>query len=148
MKNIAVFPYTKRDKSKIDPRLLPYLDGWKLVEQYKGKDIIIPPTWDSKFTVVKYFEVYKEANDVNPGEEENEIGLRIEGGWWPYDTEVIIEMRIAGYDVLDEVNKVSAEIYKAGGAPMKLYHDGKLITDFKERRWFWYIPKDKVVVQF
>ena len=136
MKTLSLFPLKESDYSKIDKRVQPYLKNWGAIQTYKGKTVKIPGTWDSTVTPVKYFQVIKGDNDPNPGEEENEIGLRIELGWFPFDTEVIIEVRISGYDVLDGANIVHAEIYKAGSAKMQLYHGGKLITNFK--KWGFY----------
>ena len=143
-KTHSIFPFTASNLRDIDSRLLPYTDGWKLVEKYKGKTITIPSDWNSHFKIINYFQVVKGENDPNPGEAENEIGLRIEGGWFPFDTEVIINLFIRGKDVLSGKNHVSAEILKAGGASMKLYHKLKLITDFTEKCWWSRKNVDKV----
>ena len=145
-RTFSIFPFKKSDISKIDERLIPFTQGWKVIQKYKGKTVLIPGTWNSKITIVKYYQVVKQEGDPNTGEEENEIGLRIEAGWWPYDTEVIIELRISGYDVLDGLNKVSAEILKSGGAEMELYYKDKLITNFKSKGWF-KKPIDKVWIE-
>ncbi len=144
MKTFSIFPFKESDISKIDKRILPFVTGWKVKQKYKDETVKIPGTWDSEITIVKYFQVIKGEDSPNPGEEENEIGLRIEAGWWPYDTEVIIELRISGYDVLDGTNNVHAEIYKAGGAPMKVYHNNKFLTNFTKRLAWWRIKTDKV----
>ena len=130
MPSSSIFPFTAKNLRDIDQRLLPFTEGWKLVELYKGKTVTIPGDWDSHFKIINYFKVVKEATDHNAGEAENEIGLRIEGGWFPYDTEVIINLFISGKDVLSGKNTVHAEIFKAGGASMCLYHNDKLITNF------------------
>ena len=144
MKTLALFPFKESDISKIDKRLIPFLQGWKIIQKYKGKTVLIPGTWNSEITTVKYFQVVKGKDDPNSGEEENEIGLRIEAGWWPYDTEVIIEVRISGYDVLDGTNNVHAEIFKAGGASMKVYHNGKFLTNFTKKVRWRCVKSDKV----
>jgi len=136
------------DFKNIDIRLKKYLKDWKLEENYKGKTVEIPGDWDSEFYPTKYFSVIKEEGEPNydPTEAENEIGLTLEGGWKGYDSEVIVNLLIIGIDVLNKVDKVSAEILKSGGASMKLYHKGKLITDFKSKGWFSH-PIDKVWIE-
>jgi len=144
---ISSYP-TLKDFNKIDPRLKKYLKGWQLVEIYKDKVVKIPGDWDSEFYPTKYFSVVKEENEPNydPTEAENEIGLTLEGGWKGYDSEVIVNLLIRGTDVLNGVRKVSAEILKAGGASMTLYHDNKLVTNFKSKGWF-NKPLDKVWIE-
>lgn len=145
MKTFAIYPFDTLDLDRIDKRLLPFVKNWKAVELYKNKTVTIPNTWDSKFTILNYFQVYKSIDDPNPGEDENEIGMTIVGGWHPYDTEVIINLRISGKDVLDNINyKVSAEILKSAGAPITLYHNDKLITDFTQKRFWCKVKKDKI----
>lgn len=149
MPSSTISQYPKlEDFNNIDSRLEKYLQDWKLVENYKGKIVKIPGDWNSEFYPTKYFSVIKENGEpnYNPTEAENEIGLTLEGGWRGYDSEVIVNLLIRGEDVLDGVNKVSAEILKCGGASMKLYHKGKLITDFKSKGWF-SRPLDKVWIE-
>ena len=134
------------DFKDIDSRLKPYLTQWKLVENYKSKIVEIPGDWNSEFYPVKYFHVVKDANSPNPGEEENETGLTLEGGWRGYDSEVIVNLLIRGKDVLNGTNHISAEILKSGGAEMKLYWRDMMITDFKPKRWF-APPRDKVWIE-
>ena len=129
---------------QIDERLLPYTEGWELIETYKGKTVKIPPDWDSGFFPDRYFQVIKRPGDPNSDESENEISLRVEGGWRGYDSEVIINLFITGKDVLSGRPKVSAEILKAGGAPMVLKFHKNPVTDFTQKSWFSTIPKDKV----
>ena len=142
---ISSYP-TLSDFDGIDSRLKPYLTDWKLVENYKGKIVEIPGDWNSEFYPVKYFHVVKEKGDVNSGEAENEIGLTLEGGWRGYDSEVIVNLLIRSKDVLNDTNKVSAEILKAGGASMKLYWRDTLVTDFRNNGWF-RNPLDKVWIK-
>lgn len=139
MPSSTISKYPKlEDFKNIDIRLKKYLTNWKLVENYKGKTVEIPGDWDSEFYPTKYFSVIKEEGEPNydPTEAENEIGLTLEAGWVGFDSEVIVNLLIRGTDVLNKVDKVSAEILKSGGATMKLYHKDKLITDFKTDGWF------------
>jgi len=139
--------FTQEDLDKIDPRLQPYLTGWQLVEHYKGQTVLIPDTWNSEIYPYKYFEVYKTDSDPNAGEAENEIMLYLSCGWRGYDDECVIVLMIRDYDVLGEDDKISAEIYKFGGADMGLYRNGKLITDFKKGNWWWTEPVDKIWIE-
>ena len=139
--------FTQADLDRIDPRIKKHLEGWKLVEQYKGKTVNVPPDWNSEVFPYKYCEVYKSPTDPNPGEEENEIQLYLSFGWRGYDDEVIIVLMIVGKNVLDGTNKVSAEIHKMSGADMKLYKNNKLITDFTKQNMWWKEPLDKVWVE-
>lgn len=143
----AIYPFEESRLNEVDKRMLPYLKDWKAIYTYNDNQVIIPGTWGSEFTVDRYFRVIKSPDDPNPGEAENEIGVRIEGGWHPFDTEVIINLFIVGTNVLDGTAKVSAEILKPSGATIKLYHDDVLITNFTEKSW-WYTKKlDKVWVE-
>jgi len=147
MNTFSIFPFETKHVTKIDQRLTPYVEKWKLVEVYKGKTVTIPPDWDSHFKIINYFKVVKKENDPNTGdniEEENEIGMQIQGGWFPYDSEVIINLFIRGKDVISGANKVSAEILKCGEADMKLYWNDKIITDFTEKKYWYSIHKDKI----
>lgn len=136
--------FTQTDLDKIDPRIKEAMEGWKVIEQYKGKEVLIPGTWNSEIYPYKYFEVYKIDGDPNAGESENEIQLYLSCGWRGYDDEVVIVLMIQGYSVLGNEEKVSAEIYKFGGADMGVYRKGKLITNFQKRSWWWTEPVDKV----
>lgn len=144
MPSSSIFPFETRHLRDIDKRLLPYTEGWKLIEQYKGKTVTIPGDWDSHFKIINYFKVVKESTDHNAGEEENEIGMQIQGGWFPYDSEVIINLFITGKDVLSGKNKVYAEVLKAGGADMLLLWHSKKITNFEEKGLFFTKKLDKV----
>ncbi len=144
MKTFSIFPFNESDISKVDNRLIPFLTNWKAIQTYKGKSVIIPGTWDSHFTILNYFQVIKKPDSPNPGEDENEIGMTILGGWFPYDVEIIINLRISGTDVSDGTKRVSAEILKSAGSPIRLYHDGKFLTDFTERKFWWKVHKDKI----
>lgn len=136
--------FTQTDLDNIDPRIKEAMEGWKIIEQYKGKEVFIPGTWNSEIYPYKYFEVYKTDSDNNPGEAENEIQLYLSCGWRGYDDEVVIVLMIQGYSVLGNEEKISAEIYKFGGADMGVYRKGKLITNFQKRSWWWTEPVDKV----
>lgn len=135
------------DIAKIDPRLRRYLNGFQVTEYYKGKVVKIPDTWNSEIYPYKYFEVYKNTGDDNAGEEENEIQLYLSCGWRGYDDEVVIVLMIQGKNVLSSSQKVSAEIYKFGGANMKVEYNGTLITDFTKQEYWWKKPVDKVWIE-
>ena len=140
--------FTSTDISKIDVRLRRFLSNWQVTEYYKGKVVKIPDTWNSEIYPYKYFEVYKNQGDDNAGEEENEIQLYLSCGWRGYDDEVVIVLMIQGKNVLDQANnKVSAEIYKFGGACMKVEYDGTLITNFTKQEYWWKRPVDKVWIE-
>ena len=145
-KTFSIFSLNWEDYlDQIDPRLLHYTDGWKLIEFYKGQTVEIPPTWNSGFFPDRYFQVIKRPNDPNADESENEISLRIEGGWKGYDSEVIINLFIIGKNVKSDKNHVSAEILKAGGADMVLKFRGRTVTDFVKQEYWWKKHKiDKV----
>ncbi len=139
--------FTKEDLKKIDPRIKRRMDTWLVTEYYKGKVVKIPDTWNSEIYPYKYFEVYKNTGDDNAGEEENEIQLYLSCGWRGYDDEVVIVLMIQGEKVLAGEDYVSAEIYKFGGANMKVEMSGRLITDFKKQVMWWKEPVDKVWVE-
>jgi len=139
--------FSASDISKIDMRLRRRMNSWQVTEYYKGKVVRIPDTWNSEIYPYKYFEVYKNEGDDNAGEEENEIQLYLSCGWRGYDDEVVIVLMIQGKNVLAGTNKVSAEIYKFGGACMKVEYDGTLITDFKKQEYWWKRPVDKVWIE-
>lgn len=138
-----VFSLQESDYESIDTRLKPFIKGWQVIEQYKGRTVYIPPDWKSSVFPYRYFEVVKTPSDDNysPDESENEICLCLWAGWKGYDDEVDIRLWIRGKAVLDKSqSKVSAEIFKTSGAPMKLYYNGKLITDFRS----FICTKDKI----
>lgn len=139
--------FSTADLAIIDPRIKRRMDAWQVTEYYKGKVVKIPDTWNSEIYPYKYFEVYKNTGDDNTGEEENEIQLYLSCGWRGYDDEVIIVLMIQGEKVLSGEDYVSAEIYKFGGANMKVESSGRLITDFKKQVMWWKEPVDKVWVE-
>ena len=127
------------DFRRIDARFEPYLENWKVVEDYKGKKVYLPGTWNAEIWPFNYYEVIKIAGDPNSNEEENEKELSLACGWrgdGMYDREVQINLRIEGKDVLSGSDRVRAEIIKCGGADMKVYFNNHLITDFKDRVWW------------
>ena len=145
MKTLAIFPFNDSDIEKVDPRLLSFTKDWYVREIYKDKLVHIPNTWNSKFTILNYFQVVKSPSDPNPGEDENEIGMTLLGGWFPYDSEVMINLFISGKNVLNPNEcKVSAEILKLGSAPMTVMHNGKFVTDFTKKVVWWTVKKDKI----
>jgi len=147
--NISIMKreFTQSDLNKIDPRIKRRMDAWKVTEYYKGKIVIIPGTWHSEIYPYKYFEVYKNTGDDNAGEEENEIQLYLSAGWRGYDDEVVIVLMIQGEKVLSGEDYVSAEIYKFGGANMKVENNGRFITDFKKQTYWWKEPVDKIWIE-
>jgi len=135
--------FTNEGYRRIDPRFLPYLDDWSIVQLYKGKIVKIPGTWNAEIWPYNYYEVIKHPDDPNVGrsQEENEKELSLACGWRDgsgmYDREVQINLRIEGKQVLDIANcRVKAEIIKMGGASMKVYFNGNLITDFYDHIWW------------
>lgn len=119
--------------------MIQFLDmyQWQLIEKYNGQDVVIPGHQGSDVELVKYFQVVKKPGDpfYNENQEDNEIGLTIWFGWPGYDHECEVNLFIRGKDVLGSRNVVAAEILKTGGAPMKLYYKGKLVTDFTKNTW-------------
>lgn len=138
MKNISILKrsFAHHELERMDKRIIKAIEGWEVVAVHKGKDVIIPGTWDAVIYPYKYFEIYKSDTDVNPGEDENEIQCYLSCGWRGTDDEAVIVLTILGYDVLSGVDKVGAEIYRFGGDAMKVYKDNKLITDFTQPRWW------------
>ena len=133
--------FTTFDYNKIDRRFYPYLDDWKVVEYYKGRHVTIPGTWNAEIFVCNYYEVIKIATDPNSNEDENEKEVTLACGWRDkldgmFDREVQINLRISGRDVLSNSCRVSAEIMKCGGAPMEVFFDNQLITDFHDKVWW------------
>ena len=132
--------FTNEDYRRIDPRFLPYLDDWKVIERYKGLWVTIPGTWKAEIWPYNYYEVIKVIGDPNFKEEENEKELSLACGWRDvgmYDREVIINLRLEGKQVNDLADcRVRAEIIKCGGASMKVYFNGNLITDFIDHIWW------------
>jgi len=139
--------FSTADLDIIDPRIKRRMLWWQVTEYYKGKVVKIPDTWNSEIYPYKYFEVYKNTGDDNTGEEENEIQLYLSCGWRGYDDEAIIVLMIQGKNVLSGADHVSAEIYKFGGANMKVEHGGRFITDFKKQTYWWKEPIDKVWIE-
>ena len=133
--------FTAADYRRIDSRFYDYMDHWKVIEQYKGETITIPGTWNAEIFPFNYYQVIKVSGDPNNNEEENEKELSLACGWrnqlGMFDREVQLNLRINGKDVLGDSDKVSAEIIKCGGANMQVYFKGKLITNFKDKIW-WY----------
>ena len=137
------------DYNDIDSRLKPFLKNWMVKQNYKGKIVTIPNTWESEIFPVKYFSEIKEIGEPNydPNFAEDEIGLTLWAGWkeadnsGSYDHEVEINLFIMQKDVHDMNSyKVVAEILKTGGAKMELYFNNKLVTNFTKteyRRVWW-----------
>jgi hypothetical protein len=137
---ITSHKFTQDQMNRIDPRFFPFIDHWMVRELYKGQTVTIP-SGSSTISIFNYFEVTDK-----PGEIENEKQLSLWCGWQGidgnYDAEVMINLRIDGTDVnrTDRKGTVKAEIIKSGGAPMKVWFNGKLITDFTDKGWFSITP--------
>ena len=136
---------TPEQIEKMEPRIKEAMKGWR-IEAYpinKTKPIThIPGTWGAEIYPYKYFEIYKKEGDPNPGEAENEIQCYLSCGWVGCDDEVLIILCLLGESVLDKSAPVTCEIYKCTGADIKVFKDGKLVTNFKEK--FWKFFKRKV----
>lgn len=133
--------FTNEDYRRIDPRFIPYLDDWSIVQLYKGKKVEIPGTWNAEIWPFNYYEVVKKVGDPNYSEDENEKELSLACGWkneWGmFDREVQINLRLEGKQVKDIADcRVRAEIIKMGGAPMRVYFNSHLITDFHDHIWW------------
>ena len=144
MKNLSIThaDFSKKDYAKIDDRIKEAMKGWKVEAIHKNKTVTIPGTWNAVIYPYKYFEVYKQAGDDNPGEDENEIQCYLSCGWKGTDDEVVIVLTILGYAVLNGAQEVGAEIYKFGSDKIKVYKDNKLITNFTEKKWFGLSERD------
>lgn len=126
--------FTAQDMDRIDKRFLSYIEKWQIVEQYAGSNVVIPDGVSSTITPFNYYEVVDK-----PDQTQNEKQLSLWCGWQDptmgnYDQEVIINLRIAGTDVLltNGQGVVSAEILKSGGAPMQVTFNGKPVTTFTD----------------
>ena len=133
--------FSNEDYRRIDPRFLPYLDDWKVIQRYKGNMVQIPGTWNAEIWPYNYYEVIKISGDPNSSEDENEKELSLACGWKDergmYDREVLINLRLEGSQVRDIADtRVRAEIIKTGGAPMRVYYNDQFITDFYDRIWW------------
>jgi len=147
---LSIFSLNDNDYHNIDERLKPFLQGWKLIEEYRNQTVYMPGTWNSEIFPFRYFEVIKKPNDPNyhEDESENEKCLCLWAGWRGYDDECEIVLWIYGKSVADTTQKkVSAEIFKTGGAKMKLFYKDKLVTDFTKRTLFTTRNLDKVWIE-
>jgi len=133
--------FNDSDYRRIDPRFIPYLDGWKVIESYKGDVVTIPGTWNAEIWPFNYYEVVKVSGDPNSNQDENEKELSLACGWKDnvgmYDREVQINLRLEGKQVKDIGDtRVRAEIIKCGGAPMRVYYNDHILTDFNDKLWW------------
>ena len=125
--------FSNSDLARVDPRILKYLSGWKLVEQDRDSPVTIPD-----YIPINYFEDLDKGGDSSQFEKQLVIfcgwasrsdGVNIDGY---YDSECIITLGIFGPTAAD-INvtaNVSVQIKRDGGDPMILYYNGKQITDF------------------
>jgi hypothetical protein len=143
--SISAFPDQSEIKERCDSRLTKFIDGWQLKSIYEGTTVDIPGFEGSIFNVIKYFQVIKKEGEpfYREDERDNEIGMTLWAHWPGYDHECEVNLFIAGKDVLNGTNKVSAEILKCGGADMELLREGRLITNFKTKHW-WPKPINKI----
>lgn len=135
MKNIKYsgMPISAEDIAKFDIRIQEAMKHWKVVMIHKGSEVHIPGTWGAEIYPTRYYEIYKNLGDVNPGEDENEISAYLSCGWVGCDDEVVITLNLLGYSALDPEGEVSAEIYKFGADKCKVYYRDKLVTNFTEK---------------
>lgn len=139
--SINTIDFHEDDYARMDDRITEAMRGWRVQAIHKGSQVDIPGTWGASIYPYKYFEIYKNEGDVNPGEDENEIQCYLSCGWRGADDEVVIVLTVLGYDVLSGSSEVGAEIYKFGGDKMKVYRNNKLMTDFTKKFW-WFFKRD------
>jgi len=146
MTNFAITKpfFTQADIDKIDPRFLKFLKGWRIEEIYENNTVIIP-----RFDIYNYFEFTD-----NPQEMEKQLSIwcgwdKVENGVVTglEDAEVEINLRLENDAIANNIDSVHGEITKHGDAPMKVFFNNKLVTDFTETitvtcpgSWF-YPPK-------
>ena len=122
------------NSDEIDLRMIQFLDlnKWQLKTIYESNIVDIPGHPGSAVELVKYYQVVKKPGDpfFRKDERDNEIGCTLWFGWPGYDHECEVNLYISGPDLLSGKNRIRAEILKAGGAKMKLYFDGILLTNF------------------
>ena len=89
MTSPPIFSLKEADFQNIDERLRPFLQGWKLIEEYSNQTVQMPGTWNSEIFSFRYFEVVKKPGDLNyrEDESENEKCLCLLAGWRGYDDE-------------------------------------------------------------
>ncbi|KKN75471.1 hypothetical protein LCGC14_0380920 [marine sediment metagenome] len=146
MPAISIFSLNLEDYNNIDWRLKPFLKHWTAIQEYKGKVVKFPGTWDSKIFPYRFFAVMKQLGEPNykPGGEEDEIVLCLYVGWPGYDDEIDIRLHIRGSDVKAGTNNVAAEILNTGAAPIKLYYRGRKICSFNQGYWW---TRDKLWIR-
>lgn len=126
---------TPSELSTVDPRILLFVKGWKLVESYKGKDVVIPD-----YTPVNYFEALNKPEGVD----EDEKQLTLWCGWagrsngkdidGQYDAEMLVTLSVNGKACHDpSIKQVNVEVIKMGGAHMVVTFNCHFITDFNEK---------------
>lgn len=140
---------TPEDLKRVDHRILKFIKGWKLVEQWEGKDVIIPD-----YTPINYFEALNKPEGIQDDEKQLTLwcgwagrsnGKDIDG---QYDAELIITLSVNGTACHDPmIQKVNVELLKSGGTSMQVYFNDHLVTDFMDvvtipektipSNWFW-----------
>ena len=125
---------TPEDLARVDPRILKFINGWKLVEQWEGKDITI-----KDYTPINYFEALNKSEGIQDDEKQLTLwcgwagrsnGKDIDG---QYDAELIITLSVNGAACHDPtIQKVNVELIKSGGTSMQVYFNDHLVTNFMD----------------
>jgi len=125
---------TPEDLAQVDPRILKFISGWKVVEQWEGKDVIIPD-----YTPINYFEALNKPEGIQDDEKQLTLwcgwagrskGIDIDG---QYDAEVIITLSVNGTDCHDPtIQRVNVEVIKSGGTSIQVYFNDHLVTNFMD----------------
>lgn len=125
---------TSEDLAKVDPRIVKFLKGWSILEQWEGKDVTLPD-----ITPINYFEALNKPEGIQDDEKQltlwcgwagRSTGKEIDG---QYDAEVLITLSINGQACHDPtIQTVNAEIIKSGGTTMQVWYNNKLVTDFQD----------------
>ena len=139
---VGISKLSSVDLARVDPRILKYISGWLVTENYKGKDVILPD-----YTPVNYFEALNKPEGID----EDEKQLTLWCGWagrsngkdidGQYDAEVIITISVNGKACHDSsINQVNIEVIKSGRASMTVTYNGRFVTDFMDKFWFYSVP--------
>lgn len=126
---------TPEDLTHVDPRILQFIKGWKLVEQWEGQDDLIIPD----YTPINYFEALNKPEGIQDDEKQLTLwcgwagrsnGKDIDG---QYDAELIITLSVNGAACHDPtIKRVNVEILKSGGTTMQVYFNDHLVTNFMD----------------
>lgn len=126
--------FSDADLARVDPRILQFTKGWKILEQWEGKDVVLPD-----YVIFNYFEALNKPEGIQDDEKQLTIwcgwagrsnGINIDG---LYDAEVIITLSVNGQACHDPtIQQVNAEVIKSGGTTMQVWYNDKLVTDFQD----------------